>query len=174
MARNIEIKARLANREETESLVRMHADEGPIRIDQEDVFFRVPQGRLKLRRFSDGTGELIQYHRPDGKQARLSTYFRTPTADPDGLQNALERALGVLGVVKKVRQLYLVGQTRVHLDDVHELGHFLELEVVLTDQQSLEKGHSIAQHWSNAFHITEAALVSCAYIDMLLTGEFPA
>ena len=33
------------------------------------------------------------------------------------------------GIVKKRRLLYLVGQTRVHCDDVEGLGHFMELEV---------------------------------------------
>ena len=41
----------------------------------------------------------------------------------------LGQALGVLGVVRKQRLLYLVGQTRVHLDSVEGLGDFLELEV---------------------------------------------
>ena len=35
----------------------------------------------------------------------------------------------VQGVVKKKRLLYLVGQTRVHCDEVEGLGHFVELEV---------------------------------------------
>ena len=34
-----------------------------------------------------------------------------------------------LGIVKKHRMLYMVGQTRVHIDEVEGLGHYLELEV---------------------------------------------
>ena len=38
-------------------------------------------------------------------------------------------ALGVRGVVKKTRRLIMIGQTRVHIDDVEGLGTFMELEV---------------------------------------------
>jgi hypothetical protein len=34
------------------------------------------------------------------------------------------------GVVKKQRYLYIVGQTRVHVDHVDCLGDFMELEVL--------------------------------------------
>ena len=46
-----------------------------------------------------------------------------------GAQAVLTQALGVLGMVRKERLLYLVGQTRVHLDSVEGLGDFVELEV---------------------------------------------
>lgn len=37
--------------------------------------------------------------------------------------------MGVKGVVKKTRMLYMVDQTRVHVDSVEGLGDFMELEV---------------------------------------------
>ena len=43
--------------------------------------------------------------------------------------NFLSFCIIVQGVVKKKRLLYLVGQTRVHCDEVEGLGHFVELEV---------------------------------------------
>ena len=42
--------------------------------------------------------------------------------------------------MQKKRTLLLVGRTRIHLDQVQELGHFLELEVVLEEDEPLEAG----------------------------------
>jgi len=44
-------------------------------------------------------------------------------------QAALGLALGIKGVLRKRRTLYMIGQTRVHLDQVEGLGDFMELEV---------------------------------------------
>lgn len=45
------------------------------------------------------------------------------------MKAVLSEALGVKGVVKKTRKLFMVGQTRVHVDNVEGLGDFMELEV---------------------------------------------
>jgi len=45
------------------------------------------------------------------------------------IQETLSKAVGIKGTVKKERLLYLVGQTRVHVDNVQGLGNFMELEV---------------------------------------------
>jgi hypothetical protein len=65
LARNIEIKARIKSIERLTAAVAALADQGPIEIPQDDTFFRCDAGRLKLRSFMDGTGELIYYRRAD-------------------------------------------------------------------------------------------------------------
>ena len=91
-------------------------------IEQHDIFFACERGRLKLRIFSPSKGELIAYDRPDQAAAKLSRYIIAPTSDPDRLRQALTAALGVIGEVRKTRTLYLIGQTRVHLDAVEGWG----------------------------------------------------
>ncbi|HVQ05811.1 MAG TPA: adenylate cyclase, partial [Burkholderiaceae bacterium] len=63
MARNIEIKARIASIDAVMPRARALASGEAQLIAQDDTFFAVPHGRLKLREFADGSAELIHYHR---------------------------------------------------------------------------------------------------------------
>ncbi|SEP07673.1 class IV adenylate cyclase [Aquisalimonas asiatica] len=142
MARNIEIKTRSTSFEEQARIAARIADGPPVLIEQTDTFFHVPRGRLKLREFGNGTGELIQYIRADSSGPKQSTYVRSPTHEPQSLKEALSAALGVRAIVQKRRTLFMVGQTRIHLDEVKGLGRFIELEVVLRPEQTEEEGDS--------------------------------
>jgi adenylate cyclase class IV len=168
MARNVEIKARLPG--SIESLLpraRAMADGPEVLIEQDDTFFTCAQGRLKLRDFGDGSGELIHYERADAPGPKLSDYVRAPTTDPAALREALIRAQGVQGRVRKTRWLLMVGQTRVHLDRVHGLGDFMELEVVLHDGQSAAQGEAMAEQLMGALGIALEQRVAGAYLDLL-------
>lgn len=60
---------------------------------------------------------------------KLSSYDKCSIPDADNLHQVLDRALGTTVIVKKVRELFIVNQTRIHIDSVENLGDFLELEV---------------------------------------------
>lgn len=171
MPRNIEIKARVNSLAEVEQQTQPLAQHGPVLIAQEDIFFNVPQGRLKLRKFDATHGELIYYEREDTLEPKESFYLRSATAEPDALAETLKAALGLRGVVRKQRTLYLVGQTRVHLDRVEGLGDFVELEVVLGEGQSVEEGVQVAQALMQALGIRADGLITGAYIDLLEAQE---
>jgi len=166
MARNIEIKARIASVEAVLARAASIADGAPVVIDQDDTFFAVAHGRLKLRRFADGSAELIQYHRDDSADAKASDYVRVPVADADALAEALTRACGTRGRVRKRRLLLMAGQTRMHLDRVDGLGDFLELEVVLRDGQSDADGTAIAERLMTALAIAPEDRLAGAYLDL--------
>ena len=170
MARNVEIKARTRDLGRIEDLLRSRGAEGPTDLVQVDVFFRAANGRLKLRKFGDGTGELIQYQRADREEPGESRYTRVPAPEPELLERALAESLGVRGVVEKERRLYLLGPTRIHLDRVRGLGEFLELEVVLAPDQPVSEGVVIADRLASILGIDESDRIACAYID-LLSGE---
>ena len=93
-------------------------------------------GRLKLRASSTDAGELIFYRRVNQAGPKESFYIQSPTSSPETLRESLSLAYGQIGRIRKYRTLFLVGRTRVHLDRVEGLGHFLELEVVLVDDES--------------------------------------
>jgi predicted adenylyl cyclase CyaB len=62
-------------------------------------------------------------------------------------------------VVKKTRTLYVIGQTRVHVDQVEGLGVFLELEVVLREGQTEADGKAIAENLMSEFGIDKRQLI---------------
>jgi predicted adenylyl cyclase CyaB len=129
--RNVEIKARASDLAIVARRASAIADRGPIRLFQDDIYFRCPEGRLKLRRFSSSEGELIFYARADTAAAKESRYRITPTSDPDHVIRTMADRYGVLGQVRKKRTLFLAGNARIHLDEVEGLGSFVEIEVVL-------------------------------------------
>ena len=167
MARNIEIKARVADMDALAARTAAIADSGPTVIPQDDTFFCCDNGRLKLRVFEDGRGELIFYRRPDGDGPKVSFYVLSPTGSPDTLREALTLANGQEGRVVKHRTLFLVGRTRVHLDRVQGLGDYMELEVVLADGESAEDGVREAHELMARLQIPQDCLVTGAYHDLL-------
>jgi adenylate cyclase class IV len=167
MPRNIEIKARIERVETVLPRASQVAGGEPERIAQDDTFFKVPQGRLKLREFADGSAELIHYHRPDHGDARASDYVRVPAPDAAALREALARACGVAGRLRKQRWLLLAGATRIHLDRVEGLGDFMELEVVLADGQTDAEGIAVAEGLMQALGLGGAERVAGAYLDLL-------
>ncbi len=171
MARNVEIKARVADRAQLLSRVRQFATAGPTEISQDDTFFNSANARLKLREFGDGTGVLVAYRRADDEGPKESVYVLSPTNAPDALRQALTLACGELGRVRKQRTLYFMGRTRIHVDRVEGLGDFLELEVVLTDDEPIEAGVEEARQIMAALDIGDAMLVKGAYLDLLAAQD---
>ena len=164
---NVEIKARVGDVDSLRQRIRALAGGDARVLRQEDSFFQVPSGRLKLRVIDGTQGELIYYDREDEPGPTPSTYLISSVADAEALKEVLSAALGVRGVVRKKRELFMVGRTRVHLDDVEGLGSFMELEVVLASGESAERGHAEAQELLEALLIQPGDLADRAYIDLV-------
>ena len=174
MPRNIEIKARIDSVEALLPRAQAVAGATPERLEQDDSFFTVPQGRLKLREFADGSAELIHYQRADGGAAKASDYVRVAVPEPTALREALTRACGLLGRVRKQRLLLIAHQgafsTRIHLDRVEGLGDFMELEVVLAEGQSDDEGRAVAEALMGELGLQDAERIAGAYMDLLLAS----
>jgi adenylate cyclase class IV len=167
MPSNIEIKARVRS---DLTLLRgraaLLATEMPSLMEQEDTFFCTRRGRLKLRVASTGFAELIYYERAYGSGPRRSVYSVAPVADPLALKAVLEESLGTRGVVRKTRELFIAGDTRIHIDDVESLGRFLELEVAVTGGGEAA-GRTRCRELMKLLGVDDSDLMDLAYIDML-------
>jgi len=167
MPRNIEIKARISSVTRLLPAVAAIADTGPIDIDQDDTFFVCANGRLKLRVLSASESELIFYRRADSCGPKESFYLRSPISTPDVLRESLSLAYGQDGRVRKHRVLFLRGRTRIHLDRVEGLGDFLELEVVLQENEGAAAGALEAKELLSQLGIRDQDLIPDAYVDLM-------
>jgi predicted adenylyl cyclase CyaB len=167
MARNIEIKARISSLEEWLPRAAALAAGAPVTISQDDTFFPCPNGRLKLRAFASGGGELIFYQREDCAEPKESRYVLAPVPEVGPIRDALEQAYGVMGRIRRLRYLFLAGRTRIHLDRVEGLGDFLELEVVLRPDEPNTSGAQEARELLKKLGVQEKDLVERAYLDLV-------
>jgi adenylate cyclase class IV len=134
---------------------------------QSDHFFEAPLGRLKLRQGGDGRAELIGYVREDIAAAKGSDYYVYATGAADELMGVLAHCLGSKGVVSKTRTLLLWRNTRIHLDEVDDLGTFVELETVVHGQDDGEARGELGKV-ADALGLGNEALVPFAYLDLLV------
>ncbi len=170
--RNVEIKARISSIGEIQGkLAGMGVADPTSRLAQVDTYFDVPDGRMKLREFVDdqhAASELIFYKRANDSGAKLSEYEIVEVQDPDATKQLLSAALGVKAIVEKQRHLYMLGRTRVHLDEVKDLGSFLEIEVVLAEGEPLTDGEAEARSIMKDLDINAGDLVSDSYSDLMI------
>jgi len=167
MHRNVEIKAGIDDPGSLRAALDELCERAPQLLQQDDTFFQCPDGRLKLRQFADGSAELLFYRRDDRDGPKTSSYWRSPVSDAASMRDLLNNAYGNAGRVVKQRWLYLHGRTRIHVDQVQDLGDFMELEVVLEPEESLAAGEQEARMLIQRLQISPQQLVAGAYLDLL-------
>jgi homotetrameric cytidine deaminase len=167
--RNVELKATDPDPERSLAVCLDLGAEDQGTLVQRDTYFRVPDGRLKLREETPGGAALIQYRRPDAAHARESRYRLAPVEDGEALREALDAALGTLVVVDKERRLLLWEGVRIHLDRVTGLGSFVELEGVAPADSDLGPEREKVARLSEALGL-EGRILSDSYSDRLLAA----
>jgi homotetrameric cytidine deaminase len=166
---NVELKARDPDPDATiaRCLALGAEDRGMLR--QRDTYFAGRHGRLKLREMEES--ELIAYRRADSEAPAQSAYIRVDAPDAQGLGQALGSALGATVVVSKRRRLFLWENVRIHVDDVEDLGTFLELEaLVAPDGSDLAAAQEKVARLRSELAIADEALVAVGYSDLLMNG----
>ncbi len=163
---NFEVKARTARQADIRAwLHEQNADFKGVDF-QTDTYFHVPNGRLKLRE-GNIENSLIQYFRADDPAARISDVALAPVADPSALKNALTRALGVKVEVRKRREIYFLGNVKIHLDELAELGQFVEIEAIASSPDTpIAELEAQCRQFMAAFQIFPEDVLAGSYSDM--------
>ncbi|XP_034257039.1 uncharacterized protein LOC117654484 [Thrips palmi] len=168
MPRNVEIKAVIKNFASFLLKAEELSGSAGKTFKQVDTFFQVPNGRLKFREEEGRTPQLVFYDRPDEEGPKLSNFECCELPVGTNLVSVLSQAINVKGVLKKSRTLCMIGQTRVHIDRVEGLGDFMELEVQLTEEQTVEEGDRIAKDLMEKLGVSKDDLIQGAYMDHVL------
>jgi adenylate cyclase, class 2 len=165
---NVEIKARCNEPEFIRKYLLAHHAEFKGTDEQTDTYFNVPNGRLKLR---EGTIEnnLIFYERTNQAGPKNSHFNLVKVEDAKGLKEVLTKSMGIKVVVKKIREIYYIGNVKFHIDEVPGLGSFVEIEAgnILADL-SQEELKEQCDFYLQEFRINFEDLVDLSYSDMLL------
>lgn len=166
---NIEIKAKCFHPKKVEAfLVSANALFKGTDL-QKDTYFNVPNGRLKLRQ-GNIENNLIFYNRNNEKGPRQSDFQLLPVVNATEMENLLTEALGVKVIVVKKRNIYFLGNIKVHIDEVPQLGYFIEIEASNLSDPSLtvEQLHKQCEDLMQHFEIKEEDLIENSYSDLLL------
>ena len=167
---NVEIKARCADPVGVRKVLRSRDARFAGTDHQVDTYFRVPEGRLKLRQ-GNIENALIAYRRPDQAGPKTSEVALAPVANGDAVRGVLERSLGVLVTVDKLREIYYVRNIKFHIDQVQGLGSFVEIEACGERGDDREALMGQCQEYIRLFGIREEELVERSYSDLLIGGR---
>ena len=164
--KNLEAKFRLSNQAEAEARATALGYTQRAILHQRDTFFRVANGKLKLRE-ENGSAVLIYYHRDESGPLMMSNYEIVKVADPPRTARILGTALGPIAVVEKVRILMMRDNVRLHLDKVARLGDFGEIEAVIADGDDPERSRGAVNEILAALNVGKADLIDVSYFEML-------
>ena len=146
-------------------------------IRQTDTYYSVTRGRLKKREsvsVERGVGspepiEYVFYERPDRVDAKISEYHLFTHEQVK--ERFGESDLPVWLTVEKNRELYLFESTRIHIDDVIDLGWHFEFEILVDDRTNMDDAHDLAERLKKTFLPALGEPISGSYSDLLATAK---
>lgn len=189
---SVEIKARCSNPARIRAILKAHKARLKGLDHQIDTYFCVPSGRsasrtgqgsalfaalvntpdlsgrLKLR---EGNIEnaLIYYTRDNQKNSKKCDATLFPCEKGTPLKRVLSKALGVLAVVDKMREIYFIKNAKFHIDRVKNLGSFVEIEIFDRKRNFGEvKLRKQCEFYQVLLEIQAKDLVADSYSDLML------
>ncbi len=169
----IEIKAHCSNTQKIHNFLKnQNADFRGI-DHQIDTYFKVNHGRLKLRE-GNIENNLIHYQRSNQAGPKQSNVILFKSNPDSTLKELLTAANGILVVVDKKRAIYFIENVKFHVDEVQNLGSFVEIEAIDEDGSiSVEQLSKQCNHYLSLFEIEEKDLIEVSYSDLLLKAQNP-
>ncbi len=165
--RNVEFKAKVKSLDTYEEKLKKLNPEFKGCDNQTDTYFKVAEGRLKLR---EGNIEnaLISYQRNNITGSKLSEIILYKYSPDEALKTILCQHLDLDIVVIKKRNIYFVDHVKFHFDEVDGLGTFIEAEVIDENNKfTYEELKMQCDNYLDFFGLEPAQMVSESYSDLL-------
>ncbi|MDD4803922.1 MAG: class IV adenylate cyclase [Candidatus Paceibacterota bacterium] len=137
-------------------------------MHQIDHYFGVGVFKEKIREIDNKEIQKISYHRNEISGKKESNYS-IKKINKEEKEKILNEE-NILCVVEKIRKFWIYKNTRVHLDNVFGLGHFLELETVIKDITQ-EEGLVEFKDVLKILKIDIKESVACSYSDLILNNQ---
>lgn len=165
----VELKARVGDHEFLKKKLSALGAEYVGTFRQSDLYFVVPEGRLKLREVeASDVAELIYYDREDIAGPKSDDAFLLRVHDSEDLKAILKKILTPSVRIDKVREIYMYKGTQIHLDTVEKLGMFIEFERRTADNSKVvEADRVILEQLMKTLEIDPDNLVTLSYSDLV-------
>ncbi|PIW69589.1 MAG: hypothetical protein COW08_06395 [Ignavibacteriales bacterium CG12_big_fil_rev_8_21_14_0_65_30_8] len=167
MPLNLELKLKLDTHENVESILKKNNVCVSEVIDQKDVYYFVKNGLLKLR-IEGEKNTLIKYLRDESGNDRWSNYKIIQLTNGNA-EKFLSELFTTETIVKKIRKLYWLLNTRIHIDVVESLGNFLELETIVTGkrEEAIGRFNKVIE----IMNLDVRKQFKCSYRDLMLQKQ---
>jgi predicted adenylyl cyclase CyaB len=171
--KNLEFKAELRDPNLARLICKKIGASPIVKLRQTDIYYNVARGRLKKRTSvavdravgSPEPIEYIFYDRPNQVDSKVSEYHIYTQAQ---VQERFGQApLPIWLEVEKNRELFLLNSTRIHIDDVIDLGWHFEFEILIDDSTDLEQANEHAAQLKATFLPALGEPIATSYSDLL-------
>ncbi len=122
-------------------------------------------GRLKKREAPGEPTEWIYYHRRDIVRPRMCSY--AILSDAQAKRRWGSRSLRAWLKVAKRRELWMLENVRIHIDEVLRLGSFIEFEAVITKDHDTRNCHQMIGCLRETVGPTMGEPVGPSYCDLM-------
>jgi adenylate cyclase class IV len=134
-------------------------------LRQLDTCYKLADGRLKKRESPGEPVEWIYYHRPNRVSPKMSNY--TILTDEQARRRWGTKTLKVWLTVAKTREVWMIGEVRIHLDQVDDLGEFIEFQAMVSRSFDVKACHSAVAELRQIFLPLLGEPISVGYCDLM-------
>ena len=161
---NLEIKIKIAEIPKWREKCRRIGAVFELTMKQIDIYFQTGEVKKKIRIIDDRDVEMIEYERIEktGRKSSVYTISKMTKCELEKYQQEHQEICRI----EKTRELWRYKHTRIHLDEVKNMGSFMELETVIKDM-SEDDGENEFEEVVEKLEIDKNNSIAGSYSDLL-------